>query len=98
MKIYDNYYKLIKNFGYKFTFITFGNESDLKYLSIVPNSQIIPIYKLFKLRKTKIIKFIQSLFVYRKINLELKSPDLIKTNQLMGFWVCLGIKFRFFSN
>ena len=89
------YKQLSKNFGYKFTFITFGNESDLKYLSIVPNSQIIPIYKLFKLRKTKIIKFIQSLFVYRKINLELKSPDLIKTNQLMGFWVCLGIKFRF---
>ncbi len=89
------YKQLSKNYGYKFTFITFGNESDLKYLSIVPNSQIIPIYKLFKLRKTKIIKFIQSLFVYRKINLELKSPDLIKTNQLMGFWVCLGIKFRF---
>ena len=45
------YKQLSKNFGYKFTFITFGNESDLKYLSIVPNSQIIPIYKLFKLRK-----------------------------------------------
>ncbi len=89
------YKQLSKNYGYKFTFITFGNETDLKYLSIVPNSEIIPIYKLFKLRKTKIIKFIQSLFVYRKINLELKSPDLIKTNQLMGFWVCLGIKFRF---
>ncbi len=89
------YKQLSKTYGHKFTFITFGNEADLKYLSIVPNSQIIPIYKFFKFRKTKIIKFIQSLFVFRKINQELKSADLIKTNQLMGFWVCLGIKFRF---
>lgn len=89
------YKQLAKSYGYRFTFITFGNEADMKYLSIVPNSQIIPIYKFFRYRKTKILKFIQSLFVFRRINKELKSPDLIKTNQLMGFWVALGIKFRF---
>ena len=40
LKLYE---QLAKAYGYHFTFITFGNEADMEYLSIVPNSQIIPI-------------------------------------------------------
>ena len=89
------YKQLAMAYGYRFTFVTFGDSSDMKYVSYVPNSQIIPIYKFSKYRKTKVIRFIKSFFIFIRINKMIVKPNLIKTNQLMGFWVSLGIKFRY---
>jgi len=89
------YKQLAMAYGYRFTFVTFGDKSDMKYVSYVPNSQIIPIYKFSKYRKTKVIRFIKSFFIFIRINKLIVKPNLIKTNQLMGFWVSLGIKFRY---
>ena len=62
------YKQLAMAYGYRFTFVTFGDKSDMKYVSYVPNSQIIPIYKFSKYRKTKVIRFIKSFFIFIRIN------------------------------
>ena len=89
------YKELSRAYGHEFTFITFGDSNDLKYEDMVPNSRIIPVYEISKYRKSKTLRFLNSLLVSRKINKTLNNPDLIKTNQLMGFWVGLGIKYKY---
>lgn len=89
------YKELSSTYGHKFTFITFGDSNDLKYEQMYPNFKIIPIYEISKYRNSKTLRFLSSLTVFRKINKKLNNPHLIKTNQLMGFWVGLGIKYKY---
>lgn len=86
LKIYK---KLSESRGIKFKFFTYGNSEDLKYLKIVKNSEIIPIYSNQKISKYKIIRYLNSFLIPLKLKKHLQSVDLIKQNQLMGSWVSI---------
>ena len=84
-----------KNKDYNFTFITYGDQKDLKYETYFNNCKIIPIYQYTKFRTNKIARLLTSFSLPFKINKLLKDEkiDLIKQNQLQGVWVSLIFKF-----
>jgi glycosyltransferase involved in cell wall biosynthesis len=73
-----------------FTFVTFGTEEDLKYER---NFTIIPYYKYNKVLKSKFLTLFQSIMFSRKLISLVETPDLIKTNQLMGSWMAILCKY-----
>ena len=72
-----------------FTFITFGDSEDEKYLN---GHKIIPYYKYNKYYKNKYITVLQSLLFTFKLKKLIAQPDLIKTNQLLGSWMAILYK------
>jgi hypothetical protein len=86
LKIYK---KLSESKDIKFKFFTYGDNEDLKYLKIVKNSEIIPIYSIQKFSKYKIIRYLKSFLIPFKLKKYFESVDLIKQNQLMGSWVSI---------
>ena len=85
-------YKQISNSTeIEFTFITYGDDEDIKILSQFKKIKVIPVGKYLK-SKNKIVKFIQSLIIPFRIKKDLKNIDLIKTNQLMGSWIPIVLK------
>lgn len=87
-------YKLLtQKYGVKFTFITFGNEEDEKYRSLIKDLDIIPVYKHIKKSKFKIIDLLKVMFFSKKVKLLTTNPALIKTNQLTGS--VLGILLKY---
>ena len=90
VKIYNS---LAENKNIEFTFVTYGDERDLKYQTEIPNITIIPIYKYFKKFKNKYLQFIYSLIIGFRLKKLVPSKDLIiKTNQLWGVWVAIIFK------
>ena len=75
-----------------FTFVTFGDVHDEKYLNEITNLKIIPIYKYIKFSNFRIINFIKTLYFPFKIYKKLNNTELIKTNQLNGSWVGIVLK------
>ena len=55
---FDHLYK--KNKDCNFTFITYGDEEDLKYETYFNNCKIIPIYQYTKFRTNKIARLLTS--------------------------------------
>ena len=88
------YKKLSENKKIKFTFITFGNESDRKFQSYVGNINILPIYEKYKFHENKLLRFIYSFYIGLKLNKKFENIDLIKTNQLMGSWLAAMLKIK----
>ena len=87
------YRELSEKYGYKFTFITYGKDEDLKYENLVLNSNIIPIYKYFKKPNNKFLQIFQSLIIPFKLRKKLDDDKcLIKTNQLYGSWSAIVYK------
>jgi len=83
---YFNY--LSDKHGIKFYIVTYGDESDLIYSDMFTNSKIIPIYKYKKLFNIKLFDYINSLTLAKKIEkLISENIDIIKQNQLLGFWI-----------
>ena len=83
---YFNY--LSDKYGIKFYIVTYGDESDLIYSDMFTNSKIIPIYKYKKLFNIKLFDYINSLTFAKKIEqLISENIDIIKQNQLLGFWI-----------
>ena len=86
------YQKLIQEYGVNFTFVTYGNEQDLTFSDELPGIKIIPMYTNVKPKKNKVIRILQSFICLIKVSDELKSSDVLKTNQLNGAWVALLAK------
>jgi len=85
-------YKQISNSTeIEFTFITYGDDEDIKILSEYKKIKVIPVGKYLK-SKNKIVKFIQSLIIPFRIKKDLKNIELIKTNQLLGSWIPIVLK------
>lgn len=86
------YNKLIDKYKINYTFITFGDKSDL---NLVNNKKIkiIPIYSYIKKSNNKYFNILKTFLIPFYIRKELKNTSLIKTNQLNGSWV--GIIFKY---
>jgi len=85
------YQKLEEN-GYKFIFLTYGDEGDIKYEKYFKNSTVIPIYSKIRLPKFKVIRILQSFLIPAYFYKSLKNVKLIKHNQLLGVWVAIILK------
>lgn len=78
--------------GVRFTFLTYGDESDLSFNLEEENIKVIPMFEKVKNKKNKYFVILSTLvFVYRNKE-KLKNHDLIKHNQLNGSWLAIFIK------
>ena len=84
---------LIEKYDVKFTFITYGNDSDLIF-DLNKNINVVPIYSIKKERKGKVFGFFNSFLLTSKLLTEIGNFDLIKQNQLLGSWVSIMLKIR----
>lgn len=88
-------YKMLhEKYKITFTFVTYGDDSDIDLVDEYDFVEVLPIHKYLKKKQNKFYNFIYTL-IY--INSLLKknsiSFDLIKTNQLKGSWLAIVIKF-----
>ena len=88
------YKKLSEKYGINFTFITYGNEYDLKFNEYFTNLKVYPLYKYVKESKFEILNYLKCFSFINKIKSEITTTDLIKTNQLTGGWLGLILKFK----
>ena len=79
-------YKLLLKRNVEITFLTYGGKSDLRYCSSLSDINILPINNLIR-SSNRWIRFLKSLLLAFKLRKELKSVDIIKSNQLEGSWV-----------
>lgn len=86
-------YNKISNNDIKFTFVTYGTKSDHKFSNKLENIDIYPIYDDIKKHKNKLLRFLYSLIIPFKIKKEFHHIDILKTNQLMGSWIPVMLKF-----
>ena len=87
-----HYETLAKYFDINFTFITYGNTDDYKFINNEKIS-IIPIYSILNYSKSKTLRLIKSFYIPFIINNELgEGNKILKTNQLLGSWVALIYK------
>lgn len=85
-------YKKLSEYGFKFTFITYGDIEDEDI--VIDNSRIsvFPIYKYMKKSNNKIFRFFKSFTIPFIIKKNVKDFDIIKTNQLHGSWITIILK------
>jgi len=79
-------YKRFLEKNVRVSFLTYGDDSDLNYKSIIEDIKIIPIKDLIKTNNSK-SKLLKSLIISFKLREEFKIADVIKTNQLEGSWI-----------
>lgn len=84
---------LSKNYGYKFTLITYGDVSDTLIKNISEEFKIIPIYSIIKKRNSKFINYLFSFTIPFKLKNTFKNIDVIHQHQLLGSWVVIILKF-----
>ena len=88
------YKKLSEKYGINFTFITYGDEYDLKFNEYFRNLRVFPLYKYVKESKFEILNYLKCISFINKIKSEIATTDLIKTNQLTGGWLGLILKLK----
>lgn len=86
------YKKLNSLYGVKFTFLTFGDDADLNIDIPYEFINILPIYSVVKQKKGKFKKLLSSLMIPFQIRSLIATPDLVKTNQLLGSWIAIIMK------
>lgn len=86
--------KLNKEINCKFTFLTYGDNSDLNIIDKekYPYIKVIPIYSIAKNRKNSFLNYLFSIYVPFYIRKHIGEFDLIKQNQLLGSWVSILLK------
>ena len=84
---------LSKNYGYKFTLVTYGDVSDTLIKNISEEFKIIPIYSIIKKRNSKFINYLFSFTIPFKLRNTFKNIDVIHQHQLLGSWVVIILKF-----
>ena len=86
------YNSISKDKNIKFTFVTYGNDDEKNILKENNNFKIVPIGNYLNY-KNKYFRFILSLLIPFKLKNELKDIDILKTNQLMGSWIPIVLKY-----
>lgn len=85
------YYKKWMDDGWKVIWVTYGDKSDFNYAQDLQGIELLPIYSLLPRSKFKVLRFLQSLFLFRFLKLQTANA-IIKTNQMKGSWVVWGFK------
>ena len=83
------YKKISKDNNIKFTFVTYGDEEDIKYSEEITLCQSIST----KEKKSKKLEYFQS-FYYPFLIKKIDDFDIIKQNQLLGSWVAIHKAFN----
>lgn len=86
------YNSITKDNNIKFTFVTYGNDDEINILKENKNFEILPLGNYLNY-KNKYFRFILSLLIPFKLKKELKDIDILKTNQLMGSWIPIVLKY-----
>ena len=85
------YKKLVKK-GVHITFLTYGDENDLKFSSQLGDIRILPVYSKTYRPKNRYLAFLHSLFLPWILRKNLTGADVYKTNQMSGSWVAFIAK------
>jgi glycosyltransferase involved in cell wall biosynthesis len=85
------YEELSQKYDVKFTFITFGDESDHKFIKN-KNIKIFPVYEHFTRSDSRVTRLLKSLTIPFSIKKYAPAADIIKTNQLNGVWIAILLK------
>ena len=86
------YKKLNDLYGIKFTFLTFGDDTDLNIDFPYEFINILPIYSVVKQKKGKLTNLLSSFMIPFQIRSLIDPPNLVKTNQLLGSWIAIIMK------
>jgi len=89
------YQRLIKEYGIKVQFITYGDDSDHEFIDSSSGIELVPIYSYMKMPKNKYIKLMQTILIPWRLKKEIKSSNILKTNQMLGSWVAVIAKIMF---
>jgi glycosyltransferase involved in cell wall biosynthesis len=89
------YKNLIKDYGIRVQFITYGDDSDYDFIGDVSEIEVIPIYSYIKKPKNKYIKLLQTLLIPWRFKQHIKNTNILKTNQMYGSWVAVLAKIMF---
>ena len=76
-------------------FLTYGDSTDRQWEGELEGISLLPVYERIPRPRTKIVRFLQSVFIPWYFREELRGTDLLKTNQLWGSWVAVITKFIF---
>ena len=83
-------YKELSKKGYKFIFITYGNNYDKKLAEKYSYIEVIPIYSIVKKSKLKFFNFLKIIKAAFLIKNKINKVNILKTNQLTaGVLACL---------
>ena len=86
------YTELQKKYGIEFTFLTYGDDSDIQIAIKDLDVDIIPIYKYQKKSSSKLINILKSIYFPFRNKRLFTGIDIIKQNQLQGSWVAIILK------
>ena len=92
IKLYNT---ISEKYEINYTFLTFGDSEDFEFSNKVKNSTIIPIYHKNKYYQNNLIRFLHTFYIAFKLRTDFKNMDIVKSNQLMGSWI--GIILKFFN-
>jgi glycosyltransferase involved in cell wall biosynthesis len=87
------YLQMSEKYSVNYTFITFGDEGDYKYADKLKNIKILPAYAGNRKFNSKIFRFFNSFLIPFRLKKELKDINILKTNQLLGAWIPIILKF-----
>ncbi|MFX0074540.1 MAG: glycosyltransferase family 4 protein [Candidatus Hermodarchaeota archaeon] len=76
------------------SFLTFGNKNDLNFSKLLNGINVIPVLDFINF-KSKRLKFLKSLLIPIKFREQIKSIDIVRTDQLEGSWIAIIIKLLF---
>tara|TARA_A100001011_G_scaffold400791_1_gene518886 strand:+ start:9435 stop:10556 length:1122 start_codon:yes stop_codon:yes gene_type:complete len=89
------YEELYKKYNISVTFVTFGDNTDLKIVENKEFIKVVPLYSLIKYDNNKFIRLIRSLVCYLKLSQIINEADVLKTNQLLGSWIAIFSKIKY---
>jgi len=92
LRIYE---ELIKKYDLQVQLLTYGNESDYKWLDDIDGVTAIPIYSKMRHHRLKFLRLLQTVLIPWKFRSELANQDIFKTNQMLGGWVAVISKIIF---
>mgnify|MGYP001454015375 FL=1 len=89
LEIYD---KLSKKYNIEYTFLTYGDITDLNIIKNTYAFNVIPVYDTVNKYKNTKMNILMSFFIPFKLFKKINDFDLIKQNQLLGSWVSIILK------
>ena len=87
------YYKYLCSLNNNVTFLTFGDKIDENFQKELGNIKVVPVYKKIKYSNSRFIRTVVSFTIPFRFKKEFSDIEVIKTNQLLGSWVAIILKY-----